>query len=322
MDLQLERRVIANVLSNATGRLGTPIVALCLLLACTTRTPTDLPQVHHVRGGVNEVFANAYIVEGETGVVVVDAQLTRSGSRALREQIDGFGKRLLAIVLTHGHPDHYGGVAQLVAGLGATPVVALAGVDAVIRRDDAVKGGLLQSLGVDWAEPRTFPNVIAEGGVDLTFGDISLSSLDVGEAESDHDSVWVLRAGDAEHLFVGDLVMSGVHAYTADAHTGRWLAALARLELRLRTAVRIYPGHGEPGGVDLVRNQIGYLERFRSEVWSLSGGRPSLSPDEIRELETRMVRFLGHDRMARWIHEGANPVAEELTAAEFVHQER
>jgi glyoxylase-like metal-dependent hydrolase (beta-lactamase superfamily II) len=121
--------------------------------------------VHRVAGAAGEVFANAYIIEGQSGLVVIDALLTRTGSRALRDTVDALGKRLRAVVITHGHPDHYGGVTQLVAGLGATPVVALAGVDGVIRRDDALKGEQLKSLGIDWAERRTFPTVTAEGGV-------------------------------------------------------------------------------------------------------------------------------------------------------------
>jgi hypothetical protein len=56
----------------------------------------------------------------------------------------------------------------------------------------------LKSLGIDWAEQLTFPTLIADAGEELTFGDISLTLLDIGPAESDHDSVWVLRAGDAE----------------------------------------------------------------------------------------------------------------------------
>src|SRR5262245_5809881 len=115
--------------------------------------------------------------------------------------------------------------------------------------------------------------------------------------------------------------MNGVQAYTADAHTGPWLAALAALEPRVTTAARVYPGHGEPGGVELLRRQTRYLEAFRTEVRQLTASQSALSAAQIRELETRMVRFLGHERMARWIHEGANPVAQELRAADPNQQE-
>lgn len=293
------------------------VVAVPSLSACAAR-PRSSPQTHQVAGGAEDVFANAYIIEGEVGLVVVDALLTRHGSRTLRQRAAAFRKPVLAIVITHGHPDHYGGVAQLVEGLTAAPVVALAGVAAEIRRDDAMKGARLKTLGIDWAELRIFPTVIANHSVDFTYSDISLTPIDVGEAESDHDSVWVLRTATGEHAFVGDLMMNGVHAYTADAHTGRWLDALARVQARLAKALRIYPGHGQPGGMDLFRTQTQYLETFRAEVRELSGGRRSLSANEVYELEMRMVRFLGHDRMARWIHEGASPVAQEINGSASV----
>lgn len=68
-------------------------------------------------------------------------------------------------------------------------------------------------------------------------------------------------------------------------------------------------------GMDRFRTQTQYLETFRAEVRELSGGRPSLSAKEVDELEMRMVCFLGHDRMARWIQEGANPVAQEINGS-------
>lgn len=59
-----------------------------------------------------------------------------------------------------------------------------------------MKGARLKTLGIDRAERRAFPNITASQNVTLTFGDISLTSLDVSEAESDHDSVWILRTAD------------------------------------------------------------------------------------------------------------------------------
>jgi glyoxylase-like metal-dependent hydrolase (beta-lactamase superfamily II) len=288
-------------------------VGASVLLSRCARPPAAFPQIHQVAGSAEEVFANAYIIEGESGLVVVDALLTRSGSRALRQRVDALHKPLRAVVITHGHPDHYGGVAQLVQGLDATPVIALAGVDSVIRRDDAMRGERLKALGIDWPERRTFPNRTAGRGAVLTFDDIALMPIEVGEAESDHDSMWILRTGDGDHAFVGDLVMNGVHAYTADAHTGGWLAALTRAQATLARAIRIHPGHGPPGGTELLRAQARYLETFRAEVRAFAAGDSSLSDDHVRELEARMVRFLGHDRMSRWIQEGANPVAREVS---------
>jgi glyoxylase-like metal-dependent hydrolase (beta-lactamase superfamily II) len=47
-------------------------------------------------------------------VVAVDALLTETDSRSLRARLERLGKPLLAVLLTHGHPDHYNGVTKLV----------------------------------------------------------------------------------------------------------------------------------------------------------------------------------------------------------------
>lgn len=302
--------------SMATRRLQLGlIIALGSLGSACAAAPANAPTVHRFAGGPDEMHSNAYIIEGESGTVVVDALLTRSASRELRERVDAFGKPLRAVIVTHGHPDHYGGITQLVEGLDDVAIVAVRGVDRIIRRDDAMKGRRLAAFGIDWAETRTFPNVVVDDGEHVSFGDIALTPIDIGEGESHHDSVWILTTGEGDHAFVGDLVMEGVHAYTADGHTGAWLEALRDLEHRLASMARIYPGHGEPGGPELFGIQASYLEAFREEVRILAAGRPRLTEQQAAVLQRRMVEVSGHDRIARWILEGADPVAGELAAA-------
>src|SRR5215468_7206202 len=94
--------------------------------------------IHRHASGEGGIFANAYLIEMPRGVVAVDATLSESESRALRASLEALGKPLRAVLLTHGHPDHYNGVTNLV-GQSAVPVVATAGVARVIREDDAAK---------------------------------------------------------------------------------------------------------------------------------------------------------------------------------------
>ena len=258
------------------------------------------------------VFANSHIIEGEEGVVVIDSLLTRDGGSEVRKQVEATGKELLAVIVTHGHPDHYGGVTTLLDGLEDVPVVALEEVDNVIRRDDASKGERLGNFGIDWPEKRTFPNTIVESEEPVQFGDIELVPISVGENESDYDSIWLLRQPDGDVAFVGDLVMEGMHAYTADAHTARWLTTLDSMKSELKDVVRIYPGHGKSGGLELLEPQQQYLNEFRNQVQEIANCQPAMSEEQAEELQSRMVSYLGTDKNARWILEGATPVAEEI----------
>jgi len=51
-------------------------------------------------------FTNAYIIEAQNGLLVVDTLMINFDARLLREQIDKLNKPLIAVIITHGHPDH------------------------------------------------------------------------------------------------------------------------------------------------------------------------------------------------------------------------
>ena len=53
---------------------------------------------------------NAFVVELENSVVVVDTLLALSSTQELRRQAESFNKPIEAVLMTHGHPDHYSGL--------------------------------------------------------------------------------------------------------------------------------------------------------------------------------------------------------------------
>ena len=68
-----------------------------------------MPSIQRIESSVGGTPVNAYLIEGERQVVVVDSTLTVSGGRAVRQRVVDTGKPLSAVLLTHAHPDHYGG---------------------------------------------------------------------------------------------------------------------------------------------------------------------------------------------------------------------
>ena len=141
-------------------------------------------RIHRHSTGPAGALVNAYLVETQEGIVAVDGTLTVSDGRALRAQLEGLGKPLLAVLVTHAHPDHYGGIVELVAG-DDVPVVATAGVDAVIRRDDALKEEILRPMfGDEWPLERTFPTRTVPDGERLELGGASFTVFDLGPGES------------------------------------------------------------------------------------------------------------------------------------------
>ena len=78
---------------------------------------------------------NAFIVEAEKELVIVDTTLTMSDSKRLQQKAVDLGKPIAGIILTHGHPDHVAGTYNLVSQHDL-PIYALASVKKVIELDN------------------------------------------------------------------------------------------------------------------------------------------------------------------------------------------
>jgi glyoxylase-like metal-dependent hydrolase (beta-lactamase superfamily II) len=243
-----------------------------------------MTNVERVTGSPDTVPVNAYVIEGTDGVVVVDGTLTVSGGRALRARIDALGKPLAGVLVTHAHPDHYGGVAELPEA----PIYAVAGVDRVIRRDDAVKEQILRPMfGDEWPRQRRFPTHTVVDGEQVTLAGLTFTARDLGPGESPHDSLWLL----GDDVFSGDQFYGHMHAYLADGFHAEWLANLARLKHELPSRVRLYPGHGEAAGLEMLGWQESYIRTFMTAVHEC-GSKQEVVDAMLAFLPTDDLRFL------------------------------
>lgn len=219
----------------------------------------SMTNIERVTGTADTVPVNAYVIEGSDGVAVVDGTLTVSGGRALRARIEAIGKPLAGVLVTHSHPDHYGGLAELPEA----PIYAVAGVGRVIRRDDAVKEQILRPMfGDEWPRRRRFPTHAVVDGERVTLAGLTFTARDLGPGESPHDSLWLL----GDDVFSGDQFYGHMHAYLADGFHAEWLANLARLKRELPGTVRLHPGHGEPAGLEMLDWQEAYIRTFLDAV--------------------------------------------------------
>lgn len=260
----------------------------------------------HATGGGTPV--NAYIIESKSGSAVVDSTLTVSDGSALRATVEGLGKPLLGVIITHAHPDHYGGLVELVRDLDV-PVFATAGVAEVIRRDDPVKEQILRPMfGDEWALERAFPTQTAGDGELVSLDGISLRVTDLGPSESPHDSIWTLEDSDRQ-VFSADLAYDRHHCYLADGFHQQWLANIVRAREELPAGVTLHPGHGEPCGAEALDWQERYIHTFLEAVaaadWS--------DPDRARgTVIARMVDYLPSSALQFLMELSIEPVAEQL----------
>jgi glyoxylase-like metal-dependent hydrolase (beta-lactamase superfamily II) len=269
------------------------------------------PVIHQITASPQGLSVNCYLVEGRRSVVAVDSALTVSDSKALRAKLDAIGKPLVAVLITHGHPDHYNGVFYLTEGK-AVPVYATAAVTRVIRDWDERKEQQWKPVfKEEWPPRRVFPDHELRSGQKVKFDELEFVVHDLGPAESYADSYWELL-GPARAAFIGDEVLAGSHAYTNDGHTSEWIRNLDVLARALRGVKHLYPGHGPAGDASLLGWEKGYLVAYRREVEGLRGGAEKLTDEQKSSLVTRMKAAYPGAGNEFMIALGADTVAAEL----------
>jgi glyoxylase-like metal-dependent hydrolase (beta-lactamase superfamily II) len=268
----------------------------------------DRPTVHRFPAKHRGAFVNAYLVETESGLVAVDALLTFSESRAMRHALEGLGKPLLAVLLTHSHPDHYGGLTELV-GSDEVPIIAPQGVIDTIVRDDPLKEQILRPMfGDQWAAERTFPNTPIADGESLDFGDAVFTVIDLGPSESPHDSPWILGR-DERIVFLGDQIYDHKHCFLADGFWEQWLANIEKLRARFPSDAVFHVGHGGPVGPDAFDWQRRYIETFLEAVNSADWSQQEQAHAGV---VVRMKEYLPTDELQFLMELSIEPVAAQL----------
>ncbi|WP_052391203.1 MBL fold metallo-hydrolase [Streptomyces sp. NRRL B-24484] len=199
-------------------------------------------------GPESAFFATSVLIMGQGTAILVDAQLTRSAGRELAEWIAGKGRRLLAIVVTHRHPDHYFGAEEVLrlfpeAQLLAAPPV----VDGIARTAAAKVAEWKPVYGDDIPDQPLLPAPLLPQPLMIDGQPIRVLALGQGDCEGST----VVHVPSIRTVLAGDFVYNGTHVWTADTDAYRridWAHNLARIaDLG---AERVVAGHRAPGTDD------------------------------------------------------------------------
>jgi glyoxylase-like metal-dependent hydrolase (beta-lactamase superfamily II) len=267
-----------------------------------------VPTIHRFPSKHEGAFVSAYLVETASGVVAVDGLLQVSAAKEMRAGLDALGKPLLAVLLTHSHPDHYAGLGEVVAG-DDVPIYAPQGVIDTITADDALKDQIVGPFfGEDWPADRVFPNTAIADGESVSFDDVKFTVVDLGPSESPHDSPWIL-GDDAKTVFLGDQIYDHKHCYLADGFYEEWLRNIETLRTRFPDGAAFYIGHGGPVGGEMWDWQREYIERFVEAVSGADWSDPELAKATV---VGRMKEYEPSDELQFLMELSIEPIATKL----------
>jgi glyoxylase-like metal-dependent hydrolase (beta-lactamase superfamily II) len=246
--------------------------------------------------GTKEAFwqpTSSTLIYGRRDAVLVDVPTTWQQGVTLGYWVKDSGKNLTTIYVTHGHGDHFFGIAPLLDRFPNAKVVAIPAVVKTMQRHaspDFAKfwNGLF---------PGQIPNqlVIAEElkGDTIDLEEHDLRAVELGHTDSDDTSC--LHIPSLELVVAGDAVYNGPHQYLADSTTPQkrkdWISALDKIEsFNPRTVIA---GHKQPGTDNnprIIEETRQYIRDFESvaektaTAKELYEGMLKLYPDRLNPL--------------------------------------
>ncbi|MDQ2968897.1 MAG: MBL fold metallo-hydrolase [Actinomycetota bacterium] len=194
---------------------------------------------------LGQIGTNCYVVRA--GDSAAEAVVVDPGSEATRvlSELGTLGARCTAILVTHGHWDHLGGVADLAEATGAP--VHMAEEERILLED-------LNSFTPPGVELRPYtPDVLLQGDETLELAGISFQTLRVPGHSPAHLAYYAEGA-----LFSGDVVFAGSVGRT-DLPGADWdtlVQSIRMLADRFPPETVVYSGHGPETalGTELARN--------------------------------------------------------------------
>ena len=203
--------------------------------------------------------SNTTIVSGKNCLVVVDTSLFPEKALKIRKfSQEIFGKPVGLVINTHYHPDHtFGNSAFEDANIVSSKLTK----EFMEQMD---RDYIVNIWGEEIAKKNhvSLPNTTFEEKLSLSECGVKMKLCNLGGHTPDSTIVFLEKQG---ILIAGDLIFNGYHLeITDDSNIEDWKSALNIL--RDLSPFFVVPGHGEVGGMELIKSTKDYLIRIEAFV--------------------------------------------------------
>jgi glyoxylase-like metal-dependent hydrolase (beta-lactamase superfamily II) len=205
------------------------------------------------------------LIAGEQEAVLVDTLITFDQVDVLADWAESHGKPITAILITHGHSDHWIGLARLLErfpdarGLATAKVLERARFEAT---DEALRKYWHTCFPGEIPDSPVLPGLLEEGKLELDGHELQI--IDIGQGDTEHSSI--VYAPSIGAVVGGDVVYNQVHMMTAETNAASreaWVRSLdAIAALNPTTVVSGHKRVGAPDSPETIEQSRQYLRDF------------------------------------------------------------
>jgi predicted amidohydrolase YtcJ len=224
---------------------------------------------------------NSYLISNGHSQILLDAQRKTDEARKLTEVIKANHLPLTHILISHGHTDHFTGIAYLHQEFPDAEIVV---ANEAIKQDIEDYANYMDTGGQTGGEPALEPalrprsaanphafdyehliHVLPGNTLTLKGGGTLEITANYPPTEARHMAT--VYSKDLNALFLADFGYNHVHLWMGDdidlARIDAWREELRKLKTRYAALnPRLYPGHGDPAGMSLLDTTMQYIDDF------------------------------------------------------------
>lgn len=241
---------------------------------CSYSQRTRTPPIDITVFTGKSLMENAFLLTSDKKLVLIDALASASASEEICLAIRG--KKLHTIFITHGHPDHFMGLATILKEhpqadvyVGSEEVkndiiryITLATANGWLDSNTAMKiKSTANPMGFDYGKITVARNNLLDIGNGNT---LSIENI-TQSAECSHNTI--LYSKELNLLFASDLLYNKIFNWLGDPEPHaieHWIDILEDLKDRFgKQNALIFPGHGQQHDQTLFDTNINYLRSFK-----------------------------------------------------------